>query len=368
MTMRVAHVLDSLRLGGTETQCVALVRGLAARGVENRLVHFQPGPLRDQLDVPRVTVDRLDFDGFLRPSFPRLVRRLARDFRAWRTDVVQTYGFYTNLPGLLAGRLARVPVLVASKRGLGTNQTPAQRRVDRLARLLAQTTVVNAEALRARAASEETYGRVDVITNCVMERGPVTPAQGGWDPVVGMVANFRHPKDHGTFLRAATLVSERVPTVEFHLVGEGPDEPAMRALATELGLGARVRFLGGLKPEAVWAALNRFSVSVLSTLSEGMPNAVLEAMLAARPVVATAVGGVAEIIRDGETGYLVPTRDASALAGPIAGLLKDPERAARMGAAGRAHVLAAYSPDRMVDDFLRLWTELGPRERRERRS
>jgi glycosyltransferase involved in cell wall biosynthesis len=354
--VRVAHVLDSLHLGGTETQCVALVRGLAARGIENRLVHFRAGPLRDQLDVPNVTVDRLDFDGFLKPGFVRLVRRLAKDLRAWQADVVQAYGFYTNLPAVLAGRVAGVPVRVAGKRGFDTHLTPAQRRVDRLARRLAHTTVVNSEALRVRVAAEAGPGNVTVIPNCVVERGPVAPAQ---DPIVGMVANFHPPKDQLTFLRAAAIVSERVPTAEFHLVGSGPNEPEARALAEELGLGARVRFLGSLPPHEVWAALNRFAVSVLSSQSEGMPNTVLEAMLAARPVVATNVPGVAEVLEHGVAGYLVPPRDASALAAPITELLEDPGRAASMGAAGRRHVLGAHGPDRMVDGFLELWHALG---------
>jgi glycosyltransferase involved in cell wall biosynthesis len=244
MTVRVAHVLDSLSLGGTETQATTLVRGLAARGIENRLTHFRPGPLRDHLDLPHVTVDRLDSEGFLRPSFPRLVRRLARDFRAWGATVVQTYGFHTNLPGLLAGRLARVPVLVAGKRGFGTALTPAQRRVDRLARLLAHTTVVNAHFLRAQLEATETYTRrIDVIPNCVVDRGAaiVTPSP---DPVVGMVANFRYPKDHATFLKAALLVAETVPAVEFHLIGAGPGEAEARALVAALELGPRVRFRG----------------------------------------------------------------------------------------------------------------------------
>ena len=354
--MRVAHVLDSLNLGGTETQCVALVRALAARGIENRLVHFRLGSLRDELDVPHVTVDRLDFDGFVKPGFPRLVRRLARDLRAWRADVVQTYGFYTNVPGILAGRLAGVPVRVASKRGFDTHLTPAQRRVDRLARYLAHATVVNSEALRVRMIAEEGPGDITVISNCVAERGPVVPAQ---DPIVGMVANFHPPKDQATFLRAAAIVSERVPTAEFHLIGSGPREAEARALAAELGLGPRVRFLGSLPPQEVWAAVNRFAVSVLSSRSEGMPNVVLEAMLAARPVVASDVPGVAEVLENGVTGYLVRPRDASALAAPIVALLKDPERAASIGAAGRRHVLSAHSPDRMADDFLELWRSLG---------
>ena len=355
MTLRVTHVLDSLNLGGTESQCVALVRGLAARGVENRVVHWQLGPLRERLDGPGVVVDRLDFDGFLRPGFARLVRRLAHDFRAWRTDVVQSYGFYTNVPAVLAGRLARVPIIVAGRRGLATHLSAAQYRVDRLVRRLAHATVVNADAIRARLAAEEGDRQVAVIANCVVERGPVAPIH---EPIVGMVANFRAPKDHATFLRAAALVAEKVPIAEFHLIGAGPGEREARALAEELRLGTRVRFLGALAPDAVWAALNRFGVSVLSSLSEGMPNAVLEAMLAARPVVATDVGGVKEVVRHGTTGYLVAARDASALAAPIARLLKDPDAAARLGAAGRAHVLAAHGVDRMVDDFLRLWRSL----------
>jgi L-malate glycosyltransferase len=354
--MRVAHILDSLNLGGTETQCVALVRGLAARGIENRLVHFRVGPLRDQLDVPNVTVDRLDFDGFLKPGFVRLVRRLARDLQTWRADVVQTYGFYTNVPGILAGRLAGVPVRVAGKRGFDTHLTPAQRRIDRLARRLAHATVVNAEALRVRVVAEDGPGDITVISNCVVDRGPALPAQ---DPIVGMVANFHPPKDQLTFLRAAAIVAERVPTAEFHLIGSGPREPEARAFAAQLGLDTRVRFLGSLPPAEVWSALNRFAVSVLSTRSEGMPNAVLEAMLAARPVVATNVAGVAEVLEHGVTGYLVPSRDASALAAPITELLKDPERAVSMGAAARRHVLSAHGVGRMVDDFLKLWRSLG---------
>ena len=353
--MRTVHLLDSLHLGGTETQCVALVRGLAARGYDTRLVHFRLGPLRDLLDVPNLTVDRLDFDGYLRPGFPKLVRRLARDLRAWRADVVQGYGFYTNLPAVLAGRLARVRVRVAGKRGFDTHLTPAQRTIDRIARRLADATVVNSEALRARIVAEENARGLTVIPNCVVERGPVVPAQ---DPIVGMVANFHPPKDHLTFVRAAALVAERVPTAEFHLIGGGPNEAETRALVEELGLGSRVRFLGSLPPEEVWAAINRFAVSVLSSRSEGMPNTVLEAMLAARPVVASAVAGMDEVLEHGVTGYLVPPRDASAMAGPITELLKDPGRAASMGEAGRRHALSAHGPERMVDDFLGLWRSL----------
>lgn len=365
--LRVAHLIDSLNLGGTETQCVALVRGLAARGIENRVVYAHDGPLRERLDVPHVTTAQLPCGGFARPGFVGYLRRLARDLAAWRADVVQTYGFYTNLPGALAGRLAGVRVRVASKRGYDANLTPAQRLVDRWARRLADATVVNAEALRDWLAREESARRVHVIPNCVVERGTVSPSQR---PIVGMVANFLPPKDHVTLIRAAALVADKVPGVEFHLVGTGPNEPAIRALAEELGLAGRVRFLGRLTPDGVWAVINRLAVGVLSSLSEGMPNAVLEAMLAARPVVATNVAGMSEVVRHGVTGYLVPPRDATELAAAVTRLLEDPAHATHMGAAARAHVVSAHGPDRMVDDFLRLWRELGavPRAVREPHS
>jgi glycosyltransferase involved in cell wall biosynthesis len=360
MSLRVVHVLDSLRLGGTETQCVALVHALAARGVASHLVHFQGGPLATGLTVPGVTTEHVPVAGFRQPGFARLVLRLASAIRRSRADVVQSYEFYSNVPAMLAGRLAGARVLVASRRGFATSLRPGQRRADRLARRLARRTVVNAQAIR-RQLIEDDRARPDdvvVIPNCVRERGAVTPAQ---DPVVGMVANFRPPKDHATFLRAAARVVELVPTVEFHLVGAGPAEAAARRQAAELGLAARVRFLGALGPDATWTAMNRFTVAVLSSLSEGMPNAVLEAMVAARPVVATAVGGIPEVVRDGVTGCLVAAGDAAGLAAGLGRILKDPALATAMGAAGRRQALAAHAPARMAERFLALYAALGAR-------
>lgn len=360
MSLRVMHILDSLELGGTETQAVALVRALAERGVPNHVVHFRSGPLAAGLTGAGVTTAPMELRGFVRPGFPRLLLRLARTLRAHGTTVVQSYGFYTNLPAVLAGRLAGVRALIAGRRGFGRHLSPAQRRVDRLACRLAHRTVVNASVLRARMLEDEGVrpDTVVLIPNCVAERGPVTPAQ---DPIVGMVANFRPPKDHATFLQAAARVLSTVPTAEFHLVGAGPEEATVRGLADTLGLGDRVRFLGALEPDAMWAALNRFAVAVLCSRSEGLPNAVLEAMVAARAVVATAVGDVPAVVRDGVTGLLVPAGDAGALGAAIGRILKDPALAADLGAAARRQALAAYGPARMADAFVDLYRALGVR-------
>lgn len=360
MSLSVVHVLDSLRLGGTESQAVTLTRSLAERGVASHVVHFQTGPLAARLDVPGVTTERMELHGFVNIGFARLVLRLARALRTRGADVVQSYGFYTNLPAVLAGRLAGVRAIVAGRRGFGTSLTPAQRRVDALACRLAHRTVVNAAALREHMVSHEgaRSGAIAVIPNCVATRGPITPAQ---DPIVGMVANFRPPKDHATFLHAATRVVDTVPTAEFHLVGSGSEEAATRRLADALGIARHVRFLGGLEPDAVAAAINRFAVAVLSSRSEGMPNAVLEAMVAARPVVATAVGDIPAIVRDGQTGFLVAPGDADGMSAAIGRILKDPALAAQLGDAGRRLALSAHGPERMAEAFLDVYRALGAR-------
>lgn len=358
MRPRVVHVLDSLRLGGTEMQAVALARALAARGVDNHLVYSHAGPLTARLDGSGVTTEWIEMPGLHPPGLTRFVLRLARTLRRQRADVVQSYGFYRNLAAALAGRLAGVRAIVAGRRGFGTHLRRSQHRVDRLAYRLAHRTVVNAGALRTWLIEHDGVPAeaVVVIPNSVAEAGPIVSPR---DPIVGMVANFRPPKDHVTFLHAAARVVETVPTAEFQLVGAGPEEAAARRLVETLGLGSRVKFLGALDPDQVWTAVNRFAVAVLSSRSEGMPNTVLEALAAARPVVATAVGDIPTLVRDGVTGLLVPPGDAGALGAAIGRLLKDPAAAAELGAAGRRHVLAAHGPDRIAQAFLDLYRTLG---------
>jgi glycosyltransferase involved in cell wall biosynthesis len=153
-------------------------------------------------------------------------------------------------------------------------------------------------------------------------------------PVVGNLANFKAAKDHPTLLRAAARVRERLPEVRFLLIGQGPLEPEARRLAAELGLDATVVFTG-FRTDAhrLLAALDVFT---LSSTYEGLPIALIEAMALGRPAVVTRVGGVPEVLADGDQGLLVPPRDPAALADGLLRLLGDPGLRDRMGAAGRA--------------------------------
>jgi glycosyltransferase involved in cell wall biosynthesis len=158
------------------------------------------------------------------------------------------------------------------------------------------------------------------------------------------------------FLRSAKRVKEAVPESAFLLAGEGELKSALHDLAQELGILDSVIFLG--RCDKIAELLSISEICVLSSKAEGFSNSILEYMAAARPVVATEVGGAAEAIREGETGYLVPSGNDELMAARLVTLLHDPEKARRMGDAGRRVVEEKFSCQaqlaRTEDLYLRL--------------
>src|SRR5262249_14360780 len=175
-----------------------------------------------------------------------------------------------------------------------------------------------------------------------------------------MVANLRAEKGHDVLLDAAADVLRRVPDVHFDLVGAGPELDSLRARARARGGDHAVTSAGHC--DDVAARLAAADVFVLPSRSEAFPNAVLEAMAAGLPIVASAVGGILELIDDGRTGVLVPPGDPGALADALCRLIGDPPHGARLGDAARVDARARYSFDRMVAAFEQLYlTELSRR-------
>lgn len=158
--------------------------------------------------------------------------------------------------------------------------------------------------------------------------------------LVGIVANFRPVKNLPLFLRAAAVVSAAVPSAAFLLVGQGSLKPKLQQLAAELGIADRVFFSS---PEgAVPDYLARMSVACLSSESEGLPNAIMEYMAAGLPVVATDVGGIPELVRDGASGFLVRTSKAEDFAAPIIQLLRNEDLRSTMGRRGLERAKAEF--------------------------
>ncbi len=162
------------------------------------------------------------------------------------------------------------------------------------------------------------------------------------------MANFYPTKGLSFFIRAVPYVQSVFPESSFVIVGDGQLRPELERLTAELGLNRWVLFLG--QRDDVPQILPLFDVFVLPSVKEGLPFALLEALGAARPVVATTVGGVPEVILDGQTGFLVPASDPEALGRAIIALLQNPQQAHAMGEAGRKRVQEHFSVEHMVTD------------------
>lgn len=354
----VLHLIESFRQGGSERQAVQLVRLLAERGAYRQLVAClnAEGVYRDAIErLALGPIEHYPLTSFRDANFVRQLSRFARHLRRNRVDVVHTHDFYTNVFGMAAARIAGVPVRIASRRETGGTRSAAQKSVERLAYRAAHAIVANAAAVREALVVEGVPAERTVTIHNGLDVARVAPtldrdaalARFGLSREPGrrfvtIVANLRlEVKDHPTFLRAASRVARRVPEVDFVLAGEGRLVEPMRRLAGELGLGERARFIG--ECDLVGDLLAVSDVCVLSSRAEGFSNSILEYMAAARPVVATDVGGAREAIVEDVTGYVVAPGDDEALADRIATLLEDPERARRMGERGRERVARTFS-------------------------
>ena len=371
--MNVLHIIDSFEQGGTERQALQLVRLLPASGLcQVRLACLQNrGVLRAEADRLNLgEIPEYPLTSFYDLNFIKQVRSLARFLKENKIDVVHTHCFYTNIFGMIAATLARVPVRVAYKGETDGFRTSKQKWVERAAFRLVHRVVANSEAVRRQLIGEGVPpAKVAVHYNGLdFERVRVDPGLHRKDALellglppnqrfVTIVANLRHPvKDHPMFLRAAARVRQAVPDAGFVIAGEGELMPSLRELANQLGLANDVFFIG--RCERVAELLFASDVCVLSSRAEGFSNAILEYMAAARPVVVTDVGGAREAVVEGETGYIVPAGDEEGMAARIIDLLRDPQAAAAMGERGERRVKENFSGARHVANTIDLYSEI----------
>jgi glycosyltransferase involved in cell wall biosynthesis len=267
--------------------------------------------------------------------------------------VVQTCDLYANIFGLPGAALAGVPARIGSRRELNPDKSPSQIRLQRLAYRCATKVVANSPAARRMLEREGVApASIAVIPNGVDLAAFARDKPASTVRRFITVANLRAEKNHETLLAAAAALQRVYSDVEFQIVGDGPRRQQLEQLAHDRGL-SRVTFLG--HREDVAALLAAADAFVLPSRSEAFPNGALEAMAAGLPVVASAVGGLLDLLEDGRTGLLVPPGDPEALAAALRSLIDAPERAAAIGRAARADVQQRYSFDRMVSSFEQLY-------------
>jgi glycosyltransferase involved in cell wall biosynthesis len=369
--VRVVYLIDKLHRAGAQVHLGQLAAGLDRERFETEVICLlEGGPVADELRARGVRVEVLGLGILYAPRGLAGLSRLARCLRRSRADVLHTYLVSANIYGTLAGRLGRVPAVITSRRDTGFSRNWRLRLFEEwLVNPLVDRVVAVSPAVADSARGERGLhaDRIVTIENGVdvaaqePERGLREEARRSWgltaeDAAIGVVGHHSPIKGHADFLYAAALIVAADRRARFFLIGDGPLRPSLEALAGKLGIADRVVFTGARQD--VPRLLAMLDVVVLPSHAEGMSNALLEAMAMGRPVVATAVGGNPDVVRDHVTGLLVPPRDPQALAAGVAEMLADPGTAADLGAAARCWVRENLSRERMLRRYEELYLSL----------
>jgi glycosyltransferase involved in cell wall biosynthesis len=299
---------------------------------------------------------------------PLAFRALARTLRRERIDVLHAHMFGSNVWGTLIGRLCRVPVVVANETTWSYQGQPLRRALDgQLIGRFADAFVAVSEADRARMVSIEGVPstKTVVIPTAYLPRSPAGAGAdlraelgiGEREPVIGTIAILRPQKALHVLVDAFARLVRVVPGAHLVIAGPspGPVGGELAEQARAAGLEDRVHLLGQRDDvEAVWRA---FDVGAMSSHFEGTPLAAIECLSCGTPLVATAVGGLPDIIEHDRTGVLVAPGDPAALATALEALLRDPDRRARIGAAGCEHA-QAFTIERIAARFAQLYRRL----------
>jgi sugar transferase (PEP-CTERM/EpsH1 system associated) len=360
------HVVFALEPGGMEHGVVKLVNGLDPSRVQSAICSTRPGGALKTLVAPHVPLFEMNRRT---GNDVRLVWELYRLFCRERPDVVHTHAWGTLIEGLIAARLAGIRAVVHGEHGtlqLRPYQRWIQRRawsrVDQMlsvsSRLAERMTVET--GLRANCIVTIRNG-VDLTRFKVINRAAARVALGLSDDefVIGTVGRLVPVKDQATLLEAVALLRRARTRVTLMIAGDGPLEKALVERMASLGLAGCVRFLGHRRDvEVVLAGLDIF---VLSSVSEGLSNTILEAMATGLPVVATRVGGADELVLDGVTGLLVTPSSPHEMANALRQLRSNPRGRREMGAAGRARTEAEFALSSMLARYEAVYTRLGRR-------
>src|SRR5436305_4158517 len=333
----VLHLQKVAGISGSEAHLLSLLPRLRERGWDMRMVMLhenEPGAwdfaraLRAR-DVPLDTIPlRADFDPV---AFVRLTGYLMRN----RPAILHTHLVHADAYGLLAGTVAGVPLRFSTKHGFNEfREAPYFGLADRAFASLAHVHIAISRGLARYLNEVEGFDdeSFEIVHYGIDPNGEPKPYEGTV-PRLLCVGRLIPIKGHIVLLRAFAEARRQLPELELEIAGRGPLEPALKALVLELGLSDSVRFLGHVSP--IQAAIERSAVVVVPSMGEGFGMVALESMERSRPVIAAAIGGLGELVRDGETGVLVPPGEADPLRDAILRVAGDLELARPRREAGR---------------------------------
>lgn len=365
--LKVIHLVEDLKIGGAERVIADIAMGLDRKKYDVSVwCVTRGGETATELSEKGIDVKILGISSYHNPlnTF-----KLTRQLKAARPEIVHTHGYFASVIGRLAARRAGISVILAHVHSTYWEYKKRHLMIERKLSRFTHKIICCSEAVENFVKNTEkiTEKKTIVIYNGVdeerffqLKNSTSIRAELGMDEeaaVVGTVSSLTPHKGHEFLVQAASLVLERLPSAKFLIVGDGPLRQRLEDQAKDLNIHPAVIFAGTRKdiPEI----LSLMDVFVLpSHTREGLGISIIEAMAAERPVVATDIGGIPEVVNHGETGLLVPSGNPEALSNALIELLQNPKKAKEMGEKGRARVKEKFTTKKMLSEIEHVYQSL----------
>jgi glycosyltransferase involved in cell wall biosynthesis len=365
MGVRVLHIQKVAGLSGSENHLLTLLPALCDYGYESTMLvladsNDQPGPFVERMQAAGILTKVTPILGDVNPLLlPRLVRLIWQG----RYELVHTHLLHADCYGRLAARIAGTKVISTYHCDDPFHLIQGIKQIDRVTASMCSKIICISRAVQdfvhkhigapLSHLNVVYYGLEPIPLRNSIIRLRTDLGIGPTDPVVGVVARLTEQKGHSYLLQAMRFLLDEIPSVRLVIVGDGELRPHLESSTAQLGIKEHVDFLG-FRSDAR-DLMREFDVFILPSLFEGFGLVLLEAMAAAKPIVATRVGAIPEIVVDGETGLLVPPRDPIALAQALRHLIMNPGLACDLGRCGRQQLEQRFTVRKMVEDTVRVY-------------
>lgn len=373
---KVLHLRSSYSLYGPETQIVQLLVPLQHEGFQiEPLVLYRrrqgmalTHPLVEEAHKKGVKAEQLDDTSTFAP---KVILYIAERLRGERFSLIHTHGYKANILGGIAAKLVGVKSIATMHLHTETtSRLKLYKIIDLLALRFFSKVIVVSESLHQYLIANGLPPKKIVTVHNAVDLGTFTSSISFYDDkalknrlgigstqhIVSIIGRLTSQKGHHYFLESAKRILEVLPETRFLIAGDGPLREELEDLSLSLGIVQAVRFLG--YRQDIGTLMGMSDVIAMPSLREGLPYVLLEALALARPVVGTQVGGIPEVIKHGETGFLVPPKDSEALAEAIIQVLRNPEEATRLGEKGRELVSREFDVETMVQKIAAVYTEV----------
>lgn len=370
--IKILYVIDKLTRAGSQRHLLQLVRSLNRQEFDLKIVALEcGGPLEDELkrlDIPYRIIGISNWNGW---GGVKGFSRLFREIQEFKPDIVHSYLLTANFFSPLAARILKVPAVIASRRDLGDWMSARQITMCKISNRFVDLVLANSNAVRDEAVKREALDpRLMKIVYNGININEFTPSESKeglrkrfglpeHSIIIGTLGNIRLEKDPLTLLRAFELIQRSHKDVFLAHGGRVKDErlkAEIDAWVSKHGLEKNIRFMGAV--ERAQDFLGAIDIFVFPSKTEGLSNAILEAMSASLPVVATRVGGNAEQVLDGVTGFLFPVGDYDTCAAAVEKLIASADRRKELGAQGREHVRELFNEKRMAENMTGIYKQV----------